>query len=105
MVGLQQLNLATHRLGVGETKFNICFEIMKSLFLFVYVGVTGLREKNGRSKSQNQPRTLQSVHLCSVSGYQPGDFVHVHWDLHDLHPHSPNLTFYFHFLSLVMFSW
>lgn len=58
----------------------------------------------GRSKNQNQPRTLQSVHLDSVSRYQPGDFVHVHWDLHDLHPHSAYLTFYFHFLSLVRFS-
>lgn len=81
MVGLQQLILATHRLGVGETKFNICFEIMKSLFLFVYLGVTGLPGLRGGNwqvkKSESTKNTavgasllcqwLPARRLCSCS--------------------------------------
>lgn len=78
MVGLQQLILATHRWGVGETKFNICFENMKSLFLFVYVGVTGLRGGNWQVKKSESTKntavgasllcqSLPARRLCSCS--------------------------------------
>lgn len=79
MVGLQQLILATHRLGVGETKFNICFENMKSLFLFVYVGVTGLRggKLAGQKIRINQEHCSRCISTLSVVTSQETLFMFI----------------------------